>query len=57
MCTVGLEEESICYMHECHTKDTGYCPDHYNRTIGNKKNGKLSDWIKKHNEELNFLEN
>ena len=44
-------------MHECHTQDTGYCPDHYNRTIGNKKNGKLSDWIKKHNGELNFLEN
>lgn len=43
-------KDGRCYMHRSHVLEIGYCPDYYNRTIGNKEDGKLSDWIKEQKE-------
>lgn len=39
----------MCYMHRNHVLEIGYCQDYYNRTVGNREDGKLSDWIKEKN--------
>ncbi|MBP5457592.1 MAG: hypothetical protein J6Y37_13965 [Paludibacteraceae bacterium] len=37
----------VCWSLNSQMADNGYCPDYYNRKLGNKENGTLEDWVKK----------
>ena len=48
--TNTIAKEGYCFFHGNTTKETTYCPDHYNRTNGNKEHGTLDKWINEHPE-------
>lgn len=48
---IAQTDIGICYYWRNKSKASSCCPDHFNRREGNKE-GKLEDWIKIHNEEL-----
>lgn len=50
---IAKTDIGICYYWRNKSKETSYCPGHFKRSEGNKE-GKLEDWIKSHNEELNL---
>ena len=50
---IAKTDIGICYYWRNKIKESSCCPDHLNRRKGNKE-GKLEDWIKSHNEELNL---
>lgn len=44
----------ICLYWRNKIKASSYCPDHFKRRVGNKKE-KLDDWIRNRNEEINLI--
>ena len=48
--TKSIDDTGYCFFHRNTTKETTYCPDHHNRTNGNKEHGTLNKWINEHPE-------
>ena len=50
---IAKTDIGICYYWRNKSKESDYCPDHFNRREGNKER-KLEDWINEHKERLSL---